>query len=53
MKLVAALREAISTDLSDAEERQVHRAAGAFPSTIKDGTCCLLPDDMALDHHCY
>lgn len=35
MKLVAALREAISTDLSDAEERQVRRAAGAFPSTVK------------------
>lgn len=52
MKLVAALREAISTDLSDAEERQVCRAAGAFLSTIKMKRVVCRTDDMTLDPHC-
>ena len=36
LKLVAALREAISTDLSDAEERQVRRAADPAKSLVRE-----------------
>lgn len=40
VKLVAALREAISTDLSDAEERQVWRQAQHMPAPTHDGSVC-------------